>query len=48
MIEFEFILLDRIEKIKQINEQYDLENNAYISFSSVKVARLVCTCKKIY
>lgn len=31
--EFEFILFDRIEKIKQINEQYDLENNAYISFS---------------
>ena len=29
----EFILLDRIEKIKAINEQYDLENNAYLSFS---------------
>ena len=34
--EFEFILFDRIEKIKQINEQYDLENNAYISFSGGK------------
>lgn len=34
--EFEFLLFDRIEKIKQINEQYDLENNAYISFSGGK------------
>lgn len=31
--EFEFLLFDRIEKIKQINAEYDLENNAYISFS---------------
>lgn len=34
--EFEFLLFDRIEKIKQINYQYDLENNAYISFSGGK------------
>lgn len=34
--DFEFQLFDRIEKIKQINEQYDLENNAYISFSGGK------------
>lgn len=34
--EFEFVLFDRIEKIKQINEQYDLEKNAYISFSGGK------------
>lgn len=34
--EFEFLLFDRIEKIKQITEQYDLENNAYISFSGGK------------
>lgn len=34
--EFEFILFDRIEKIKQINEEYDLENNSYISFSGGK------------
>lgn len=34
--EFEFILFDRIEKIKQINKEYDLENNAYISFSGGK------------
>ena len=34
--EFEFLLFDRIEKIKQINEQYDLENNTYISFSGGK------------
>lgn len=31
--EFEFLLFDRIEKIKSINQQYDLEHNAYISFS---------------
>ena len=30
---FEFLLQDRVAKIKAINEQYDLENNAYISFS---------------
>lgn len=34
--EFEFILFDRIEKIKQINKEYDLENNAYIAFSGGK------------
>lgn len=34
--QFEFLLFDRIEKIKQINERYDLENNAYISFSGGK------------
>ena len=34
--EFEFLLFDRIEKIKQINAEYDLENNAYISFSGGK------------
>lgn len=33
---FDFLLFDRIEKIKQINKQYDLENNAYISFSGGK------------
>lgn len=36
MNQYDFQLLDRIEKIKQINEQYDLENNAYISFSGGK------------
>lgn len=34
--DFEFLLFDRIAKIKAINEQYDLENNAYISFSGGK------------
>lgn len=34
--EYQFILFDRVEKIKQINEQYDLLNNAYISFSGGK------------
>lgn len=32
----ELLLLDRIEVIKQINEKYDLEHNAYISFSGGK------------
>lgn len=34
--EYEFILQDRIAKIQAINEQYDLLNNAYISFSGGK------------
>ena len=33
MTEFEFILEDRISKIKAINEQYNLLENSYISFS---------------
>lgn len=36
MNEYEFILEDRITKIKAINEQYDLEHNAYIAFSGGK------------
>ena len=36
MTENEFLLSDRITKIKSINEQYDLEHNAYISFSGGK------------
>ena len=36
MTENEFILADRIQKIKSMNELYDLENNAYISFSGGK------------
>lgn len=36
MTENEFMLQDRIAKIKSINEQYDLENKAYISFSGGK------------
>ena len=32
----EFLLADRIQKIKSMNELYDLENNAYISFSGGK------------
>ena len=43
--EFEFILEDRIAKIKAINEQFDLEHNAYISFSggldSVVLSKLI-------
>lgn len=36
MMENEFILQDRIMKIQAINEQYDLENNGYLSFSGGK------------
>lgn len=34
--EYEFWLADRIAKIQAINAQYDLEHNAYISFSGGK------------
>lgn len=36
MTENEFLLSDRISKIKSINELYDLENNAVLSFSGGK------------
>ncbi len=36
IIDNEFLLQDRIQKIKSINELYDLEHNAYISFSGGK------------
>ena len=36
MTENDFLLQDRIAKIKSINEQYDLEHNAYVSFSGGK------------
>ena len=36
MNSFEFLLQDRIQKIQAINEQYDLLNNGYISFSGGK------------
>lgn len=36
MTEYEFLLADRITKIKSMNELYDLENNAYISYSGGK------------
>lgn len=36
MTEHEFTLADRIAKIKSINDIYDLEHNAYISFSGGK------------
>lgn len=43
--EYEFVLEDRKAKIQSINKQYDLEHNAYISFSggkdSVVLSRLV-------
>ena len=36
MEEYEFILQDRIAKIQAINKEYDLEHNAYISYSGGK------------
>jgi len=36
MTENEFLLADRIQKIRSINEQYNLEQNAYLSFSGGK------------
>ncbi len=36
MTENDFLLADRIAKIKSINEQYNLLDNAYISFSGGK------------
>lgn len=36
MTENEFLLQDRITKIKSMNELYDLEHNAYVSFSGGK------------
>lgn len=32
----EFMLVDRVQKIRSMNELYDLEHNAYISFSGGK------------
>ena len=36
MDNYEFLLEDRIVKIRSINEQYDLENTSYIAFSGGK------------
>ena len=36
MTENEFLLADRIQKIKSMNELYNLEENAYISYSGGK------------
>lgn len=36
MTEYEFLLKDRIQKIQSLNEQYDFEKNAYISYSGGK------------
>lgn len=36
MFGFDFLLQDRIQKIQQINEQFDLRNCSYVSFSGGK------------
>ena len=38
--DFEFTLEDRIAKIRSINEQWDLENNSYVSDSGGKDSRV--------
>jgi len=38
--EFEFMLEDRIAKIRSINEQWDLEHNSYVSDSGGKDSRV--------
>ena len=35
MTEFEFDLADRVQKIKSINNLYNLEKNAFISFRRI-------------
>lgn len=42
MFDFEFELQDRIAKIQSVDTEYDLLNNAYISFSGEKTAQF-CT-----
>lgn len=36
MEDFELLLEDRLQVIRELNKQYDLENNAYLSFSGGK------------
>lgn len=36
MTDNEFLLSDRIQKIRSMNELHDLEHNAYVSFSGGK------------
>lgn len=38
MTENQFLLNDRCQKIRQIYEEYDLENTAYLSFPAEKIA----------
>lgn len=44
---YEFTLQDRIAKIRAINEQYDLENNGYISLSGGKDSMVAHTITDI-
>ena len=41
MTDFEFMLQDRITKIRSMNDLYDLKNNAYVSFSGGKDSLVV-------
>ena len=42
-MDHELLEFDRVAKIQAINEQYDLENNAYISFSGGKDSMVLHT-----
>ena len=46
MFEFSFELSDRIQKIQQINKDFNLEKNAYVSFSGGKdstvLSKIMC------
>ena len=42
-MDHELLEFDRVAKIQSINEQYDLENNAYISFSGGKDSMVLHT-----
>lgn len=41
MTDYELLEIDRIAKIQSINKQYDLENNAYLSFSGGKDSKVL-------
>ena len=45
MTEFEFDIADRIAKIKSMNELYDLEHKAFISFSGEKCIKCIKSMK---
>ena len=48
MTENQFLLNDRCQKIRQIYEEYDLENTAYLSFSGGKDSTLLSDYIDIY
>ena len=41
MEDYELLLEDRLHTIREMNKKYDLENNAYLSFSGGKDSTLL-------